>query len=87
MSSAWPGSWPVSNPTGARMYVDLWLFAEFCYYQYRDHTETIAQINTKLDAILAAMQGQPGGIPLQPADMSKVNQAVTDLQALENPPA
>jgi hypothetical protein len=80
-------NWPYNDPTPAMINIEMWLFAEFCYYQYHEHTQTIAQMNTKLDAILATMQGQPSGKPLPAADMTAVNQAVTDLQALQQQPA
>jgi hypothetical protein len=72
-SSAWPGSWPVANPTAARMYVDIWLLAEFIWRTFTMHTQ-------QMEELLAIVTGGQGSLP--PADMTAVNKAVADLQSL-----
>jgi len=63
-----PGAWSVANPTPARLYGDIWLFAESVF--------------VTLASLLAQMQAQSGGARLPPANMTAVNKALADLQAL-----
>jgi hypothetical protein len=79
-------TWPYNDPTPAMINIELWLFAEFCYWQYEDHTKSMAHIEAQLNEIQTAIQTMQPADSLTPANLTRLNQAVTDLQGLQTQP-